>query len=242
MRKNCIVIPALEPDERLIEYIKEIKEQIEASVIVVDDGSGTEYHSVFDGIRRIKECIVLRHNVNRGKGRALKTAFAYLMEHAPQDSRVVCADCDGQQAPEDVSRILEAVEEEPDALYLGVRDFSGRDVPLRSRFGNRVTSCLVWLVCGKWLEDTQTGLRAFGKALLSEMVTIPGERFEYETQMLITCVKNKIPIRTQSIQTIYEEGNEGSHFRPLKDSIRVLRILFCRKKQRKDRGIDERRE
>lgn len=226
MRKNWIVIPAFEPGERLSEYIKEIKEQIEVSVIVVDDGSGSEYCPVFDGVRQIKECVVLRHDENRGKGKALKTAFAYLAEHAPRGSRVVCVDCDGQHAPEDVRRIFKAAKEEPGALHLGVRDFSKEDVPFRSWFGNRVTSCLVWLVCGKWLEDTQTGLRAFGKDLLPEMLAIPGERFEYETQMLLTCVKEKIPVRAQSIQTIYEEGNEGSHFRPLKDSIRVLKILF----------------
>ena len=64
------------------------------------------------------------------------------------------------------------------------------------------------------------------RSLLPEMLSIPGERFEYETQMLLTCVKDKIPIRMHRIQTIYEEGNGGSHFRPVKDSIRVLRILF----------------
>lgn len=226
MRKNCVIIPALEPDERLYEYIVEIEERVRACVLVVDDGSGSRYRPIFDRIGEREECVVLRHDVNLGKGRALKTAFSYLMEHAPEVERIVCADCDGQHAPEDVSRIFRAVEEEPGALHLGGRDFSGQEVPLRSRFGNRVTSCLFWLVCGKWIGDTQTGLRAFGKDLLPEMLSIPGERFEYETQMLLTCVKDRIPVRLRQIQTIYEDGNEGSHFRPVKDSIRVMKILF----------------
>lgn len=226
MKKNCVIIPAFEPDKRLCQYIERIREKISVSVVVVDDGSGPKYRPVFDCIGGMEECVVLRHDVNRGKGRALKTAFAYVLRRDEEIRRVVCADCDGQHAAEDVSRIFRAAEEMPGALHLGGRDFSQEDVPFRSRFGNRITSCLFWLVCGKWIDDTQTGLRAFDKCLLPEMLSIPGERFEYETQMLLACVRDKIPIRVQRIQTIYTDGNEGSHFRPVKDSICVLRILF----------------
>ena len=179
MRKNCIVIPALEPDERLYEYIIKLMGCIRACIVVVDDGSGPGYRLVFDRIREMRNCVVLKHDVNRGKGRALKTAFSYLMEHVPEAGQIVCVDCDGQHAPGDVSRIFRAAKEEPGALHLGGRDFSGETVPFRSRLGNRAASCLFWLICGKWIGDTQTGLRAFDKSLLPEMLSIPGERFEY---------------------------------------------------------------
>lgn len=239
MKRNCIIIPALEPDERLCEYIMEIRKSISGFIVVVDDGSGPEYRPLFDRIGSTEGCVVLRHDVNRGKGRALKTAFAYVKEHIPETRCLVCADCDGQHAPADVARILGEAEKEPGALHLGGRDFSGEEVPLRSRFGNRASSFLLWLVCGKWICDTQTGLRAFDESLLEDMISIPGERFEYEMQMLITCVRSRIPVRTHQIQTIYEGENEGSHFRPLQDSVRVMKALFAKtdRKRMKKRDL-----
>ena len=215
--KNWIVIPALEPGDGLCAYIRELQQRICASVLVVDDGSGDASRHIFDRIGEMKGCAVLRHGHNRGKGRALKTAFAYVEEHAGQESRIVCVDCDGQHAPAAV---------EPGTLILGARDFSEEGVPFRSLFGNRAVSFLFWLVCGKWFRDTQTGLRAFDGSLLELMREIPGERFEYETQMLVSCAKNGVPIIDRPIRTIYEDGNAGSHFRPFRDSVSVLRALF----------------
>ena len=135
-------------------------------------------------------------------------------------------DCDGQHSPEDVEHILGLAAVESGTLILGVRDFSEKGVPFRSLFGNRAVSFLFWLVCGEWLRDTQTGLRAFDGSLLDLMREIPGERFEYETQMLVSCAKNGVPIADSPIQTIYEDGNMGSHFRPFRDSASVLKALF----------------
>ena len=224
--KNWIVIPALEPGDGLCAYIRELQQRICASVLVVDDGSGDASRHIFDRIGEMKGCAVLRYGHNRGKGRALKTAFAYVVEHAGQESRIVCVDCDGQHAPEDVEYLLGLAAVEPGTLILGARDFSEEGVPFRSLFGNRAVSFLFWLVCGKWFRDTQTGLRAFDGSLLELMREIPGERFEYETQMLVSCAKNGVPIIDRPIRTIYEDGNAGSHFRPFRDSVSVLRALF----------------
>ena len=224
--KNWIVIPALEPGDGLCAYIRELQQRICASVLVVDDGSGDASRHIFDRIGEMKGCAVLRHGHNRGKGRALKTAFAYVEEHAGQESCIVCVDCDGQHAPEDVEYLLGLAAAEPGTLILGARDFSEEGVPFRSLFGNRAVSFLFWLVCGKWFRDTQTGLRAFDGSLLELMREIPGERFEYETQMLVSCAKNGVPIVDRPIRTIYEDGNTGSHFRPFRDSASVLKALF----------------
>ena len=224
--KNWIIIPALEPGDGLCAYIRELQQRICASVLVVDDGSGDASRHIFDRIGEMKGCAVLRHGHNRGKGRALKTAFAYVEEHAGQESCIVCVDCDGQHAPEDVEYLLGLAAVEPGTLVLGARDFSEEGVPFRSLFGNRAVSFLFWLVCGKWFRDTQTGLRAFDGSLLELMREIPGERFEYETQMLVSCAKNGVPIIDRPIRTIYEDGNAGSHFRPFRDSVSVLRALF----------------
>lgn len=224
--KNWIVIPALDPGNGLCAYIRRLQQRICASVLVVDDGSGDASRHVFDRIEEMEGCIVLRHEHNRGKGCALKTAFAYVDEQGGRRSRIICVDCDGQHAPEDVEHILGSAAAEPGALILGVRDFSEEGVPLRSLFGNRAVSFLFWIICGKWISDTQTGLRAFDSSLLDLMREIPGERFEYETQMLISCAGEGVPFMDIPIRTIYEDGNTGSHFRPFRDSVSVLKILF----------------
>ena len=87
--KNWIIIPALEPGDGLCAYIRELQQRICASVLVVDDGSGEASRQIFDRIRGMKGCTVLRHEQNRGKGRALKTAFAYVAEKAGKESRII---------------------------------------------------------------------------------------------------------------------------------------------------------
>lgn len=226
MKENWIIIPALEPGDGLCVYIRQLQQRMCASILVVDDGSGDGSRYVFDRIMEIRGCTVLRHEHNRGKGRALKTAFAYVREHSGKQSRIICVDCDGQHSPEDVEYILGLAAEEAGTLILGARDFSEKGVPLRSLFGNRAVSFLFWLVCGEWIRDTQTGLRAFDGNLLDLMLKIPGERYEYETQMLIFCAKKGVPVMDSPIRTIYEDGNRGSHFRPFRDSVSVLKVLF----------------
>ena len=220
-----IIIPALEPEERLCSYVSELCRKIQGHIIVVDDGSGDRYQPIFDRIRAKQKCTVLTHSENKGKGRALKTAFGYVKEKGGKGSRIICVDSDGQHAAVDVFRILGKMCDEPKGVILGERDFSRGGIPFRSWIGNRVISLMFWLESGKWLRDTQTGLRAFDGEYLDVMLEVPGERFEYEMQALLTCIREKIPIRTERICTIYENGNAGSHFRPIRDSVRVVKVL-----------------
>ena len=102
----------------------------------------------------------------------------------------------------------------------------GKEVPWKSRFGNWISSVVFRALSGIYLADTQTGFRAFDGSLLELMLRVPGERFEYETSVLLACAKQDIPVRTEKIETVYEEKNAGTHFRPVKDSIRVMAALF----------------
>lgn len=226
MKKVFIIIPALDPDIKLCSYVKTLKSKMSASVIIIDDGSGEKSEYIFSQLSEKLDCIVLRHCVNRGKGRALKTGFCYVKNHCGDDCSIVTVDCDGQHRVEDVIKVLNKLEENPGAFVLGERNFSVAGVPFRSRFGNNAVSLMFWLTCGKWLSDTQTGLRAFDRSLLSLMIDIPGERFDYEMQVLAVCAKERVKLSTVEIATIYENGNKGSHFRPIKDSISVLKTLL----------------
>jgi glycosyltransferase involved in cell wall biosynthesis len=219
-----VLIPSLEPDRRLPVYIKELQEYGLSRIVIVDDGSGNDYQDIYKELEECG-CTVIHHSINRGKGFALKTGYDYIRENISGYTCIVTADSDGQHAPEDVYKLAVKTKGHPNALILGVRDFKKAGIPAKSLIGNRVTSAIFAALYGKCLPDTQSGLRAFGPKLAERMLDIKGERFEYETQVLITCIRSKIPILTLPIQTIYEDENRGTHFKAVRDSLKIIGIL-----------------
>jgi putative flippase GtrA len=219
-----ILIPAFEPDERLVHYVKKLNQYDLTPILVVDDGSGENYRSIFHSLEELG-CIVLTHYTNMGKGRALKTGFSYIRDNNLGCSCIVTVDCDGQHAVEDAYRMAQTAVKHPDVLVLGIRNFKEPYIPFKSLLGNRLTSFIMFLFFGRYLPDTQTGLRAFGPMFMKALLNIPGERFEYETQMLIFCIRSKIPIVEIPILTIYEHQNKGTHFHPVKDSIKIIAVI-----------------
>lgn len=216
--ETVIIIPAFRPDRKLTCLIQELVEAGFRRIVVVDDGSGEEYEELF-GQAQAFGCLTARHEKNRGKGAALKTALAAAVSKWGGQG-CITADADGQHLVKDIQRVAEALAQEPDALVLGVRNFDGENVPPRSRFGNRVTSVFFRLISGVACPDTQTGLRGIPANLLDLALTEEGERYEYEMNFLMDAAK-KVPFRMVSIETVYEEKNCASHFRPVADSLRV---------------------
>ncbi len=222
-----ILIPSLEPDERLPAYIRRLKEGGFARIVVVDDGSAESYQPIFQEIERVEDTTVLHHGVNKGKGIALKTGYRWILENLrDQITGVITADADGQHTVEDCLMLAEKLEGGERALYLGSRDFNSPNIPPKSRFGNKLTSIVFKLLYGQYLPDTQTGLRAFRKEDLPFMIDVEGARFEYEMKVLIACSRARIPIIPVPIETIYENDNEGTHFHPIKDSVRIYKVIL----------------
>lgn len=223
-----IVIPAYEPDERLIKLLEELKTNKLQPVIVVDDGSGEKYSDIFTQAERLARDtggVVLHHTENRGKGRALKTAFSYVLEHFPAVVGCVTADSDGQHTVSCIERVGGALREHPEKLILGAREFDREDIPWKSRFGNSVTEKVFAYVVGLHISDTQTGLRGIPAAFMRSLLDVKGERFEFETQMLLES-RNHYPILEVPIETIYEsKDNHQTHFRPLADSWKIYKLL-----------------
>ena len=187
-------------------------------IVIVDDGSGEAYASIFKQAEELG-CDVLHHHKNLGKGAALKTGFQYLMK-INETEGVVCADCDGQHSVGDICKVAAETMMHTNAVVLGARQFS-RKVPLRSRFGNTVTRGVFYLSAGYKIQDTQTGLRGYPVEMLPWLCQIEGTRFEYELNILLELKATGYSIREIEIQTIYENGNKGSHFKTVSDSIRV---------------------
>ncbi len=221
-----IIVPSLDPDEKLMQVVEGLLSEGFRDIVLVNDGSHADHLEPFRQAAEHPEVTVLTHEVNKGKGRAMKTAFAWCMEHRPDIDGVVTVDGDNQHRPADVRKCARAMLEHPEKVWLGVRDFSLEHVPLRSRFGNTVTRTVVQWACGSRITDTQTGLRAIAARHLPLMCRIEGERYEYETQMLLDLRHESVGIGEVIIDTVYIDENQTSHFNTFRDSWKIYKIIF----------------
>ncbi|MGN0505006.1 MAG: glycosyltransferase [Lachnospiraceae bacterium] len=227
MLKNItIVLPSLNPDHKLIDVVDGVLAQGFSDIVIVNDGSDEQHMEPFRQLESYPSCTILTHEVNKGKGRALKTAFAYCLANRPDSSGVITIDGDNQHHPEDIVACAKAMLEQKTCVILGVRDFSLPDVPAKSRLGNTLTKTVFRIACGIKISDTQTGLRAIPSCYLKDMLHMDGERFEYETNMLLEMKSRHIPFSEVPIRTIYIEENASSHFHPIRDSIKIYRVIF----------------
>ena len=218
---NVIVIPAYKPDERFISLLEDLVRSELTRIVVTDDGSGPEYTSVFIQAEELG-CAVVRHEHNLGKGAAIKTGIDKALWEFGPGIGIMTADADGQHLPQDIIRISDSLTSYRDHLILGVRDFSGENVPFRCAFGNRITSALFKFGTGIACSDTQTGLRGIPPKLVPLALRTEGDRYEYEMNFLVEAVKT-VPLIMIPIETVYENGNAGSHFRPVRDSLLIYR-------------------
>lgn len=214
----AVLIPAYRPDARLCELIEALKALGFARIVAVDDGSGASCADFFARARALG-ATVLTHEVNRGKGAALKTGFENIGARP-----VVTCDADGQHTPQDVLAIAEALTANPGALILGCRD--KRRMPLKSKLGNNLTCFFLGLLTGLWISDTQTGLRGIPACAMAAFSELEGDRYEYETNMLLKARRMRLPVKEVVIETVYFDNNAESHFKPLQDGWRIYRLLF----------------
>jgi glycosyltransferase involved in cell wall biosynthesis len=218
-----LLVPAYRPGGELLALLTSVR-QLDPTLelLVVDDGSGEASAPALAAARGLG-ATVLHHEANRGKGAALRTGLAHVALVWPH-AGVVTADADGQHLPEDVVAAAARVRAGA-RLLLGVRCFTGKGVPLRSRVGNLASALLVRAATGRALTDTQTGLRGFSPELLPWLLTVRGDRFEYELRVLLEAARRGLPADQMPIATVYAAGNASSHFRPVRDSVRVYRPL-----------------
>ena len=227
LSKISVVLPSLDPDEKLTAVIDGLLEHGFSDIILVNDGSKPEnLHFFTDAADAHPQIHLLHHEVNRGKGAALKTAFTWFLENRPDALGVVTVDGDNQHHPADTRACCQHMLE-TGHITLGCRDFSLPQVPPRSRFGNKTTSLVFKLFCGITLSDTQTGLRAFPRDTLELLCRVEGDRFEYETNMLLAMKTHGLPFDEVKIRTVYIEENKSSHFNPLKDSWRIYKLILA---------------
>lgn len=225
-RLRCtIVLPSLNPDEKFDRVVDGLREAGFRQIMIIDDGSDQEHQGHFMRAEAFPECEVLHHQGNKGKGRALKDGFVEVLRRFPGSEGVITIDGDGQHLTKDIIACGNRMLEEKTKVVLGCRDFDLPGVPARSVAGNKTTSKL-FRAYGIRLSDTQTGLRAIPTRYLSRFCAIEGERFEFETNMLLKMKRKGIDFVEQPIETVYEDENLGSHYDTIKDSWRIFKIMF----------------
>lgn len=226
LKSIMVIVPSLNPDEKLLQVVEGMREAGFSHILLVDDGSLPENTQAFRYAEENLECTVLRHEKNFGKGKALKTAFSYVLMHCPDITGVITIDGDNQHKPKDALKMALELLSDPDAVMMGVRNFKQKQVPLQNRIGNTLTSMVFRVLCGIKLSDTQTGLRGISVKYLPEFIKLDGDRFEYETNMLLYMKSAGIPFKELSIETVYLEGNSTSHFNPLTDSAKIYKPIL----------------
>jgi len=224
------IVPSYQPDEKLAMTVAGCLAACAdlCRLIVVDDGSGCDYKKVFDALPGLGERVEVLHlGVNSGMGGAIKAGLQHALYAYPEASGFVTFDADGQHHPEDVANVIARFRSDESAFVIGCRNYhdTSLNIPLRSKFGNRVTEFVFRACSGVHLSDTQSGLRCYPRHVAELCTQIEKCRYEFQLEALLLSVERvkcvQVPIRT-----IYEDGNRRSHFRPVRDSLRIYSVFL----------------
>ena len=213
--KTAVLLPVYNPDEKFLRLVEELYKR-GFKVVAVNDGSLERCDEFFKRAQPFAD--VIGYKDNKGKGYALKRGFEYIGNNLSEEvDYIVTADSDGQHAIEDIERVAKLTRK-TDGIVLGMRDLSEK-IPIKSRIGNDMSKVVYTIVTGVYLRDNQSGLRGFPVRLCMWLQDIPGNKYEFELNVLATAHKEGMKVTGIDIKTIYENNNKNTHFRPIKDTV-----------------------
>jgi glycosyltransferase involved in cell wall biosynthesis len=217
------LIPCYNPGPAVVDVIKQTREQVDA-LLVVDDGSDAA------NVERLRDTGVscLRFSANRGKGHAILAGLTrWLAEPAWQG--VVLLDADGQHDPAAIPTLRQAWERRLGDLVIGARTGDWTAVGWRRRWGNRVSTCALSWRCGQTIVDSQSGFRLLARPVVERVVpSLAGGRYETESELLMRAVWAGFRIVSVPVRLIPPHPGVPSHFRTVRDSLRVAWALARR--------------
>lgn len=225
MEPVIVVIPALNPLPTIMEYVEKLKTLSIAQVVVINDGSDEKYKETFEQLKQLG-CIVLTHEKNLGKGRALKTSMEYIIKLNMHAKGIITVGAHGQHSILDVEQILASSRIFSDGIILGVRDFKKSDYPFVSQLQNRANSMLFELFFHKRLLDMQTGLRYIPREHLYWLSKVKGETFRYDTNMLVEAIKRKIPLYQVPIGHAKLRKNSIIYYDEVLDPLKIMHQIW----------------
>jgi len=241
--QTAAVIPAYQDEKHIGDIVRRTRERLHY-VLVVDDGSTDQT------AQRAREAgaEVIVHNQNRGKGEAIKTGLDYWFAAANPSHRtapgldrevmwVSLLDSDGQHLPEEIDRFLAAVTCATHQTFLiGNRMNNLAGMPFIRRVVNRYMSSQISRLCGQDIPDTQCGFRMVDRHLAPELLS-GGNRFEYETEVLIIASRKGYRIESVPITTVYSD--QVSKIHPMRDALRFLKLMWRYRKGQHSRVVAE---
>jgi glycosyltransferase involved in cell wall biosynthesis len=214
--KTAAIIPAYREEQHIGDVVRRTRRQLD-HVLVVDDGS----RDPTARCAREAGAEVIVHSQNRGKGEAIKTGLRYWLDR--QFTHVIILDADGQHLPEEIDRFIVAAAQAGDrSFFLGNRMNNLTGMPFVRRVVNRYMSNRISRICQQKIPDTQCGFRMLDRQLIPELLD-GGNRFDYETEMLIIASRKGYRIESVPITTVYSD--EVSKIRPARDTIRFLKLM-----------------
>lgn len=186
------------------------------NVVVVDDGStDADIPALLSGL----DVVLLKHEKNLGKGSAILTAAEYIDFHGGE--YMITIDGDGQHNPEDIKKFLPLINEDDTCIIIGSRNFDTENVPGKSRFGRRFANFWLRIETGVYIDDCQSGFRAYPVKYLRQM-KFRGFHYDFEAEVLAKAVWAGLCLRTVPIDVYYPKPEERvSSFRPLLDNMRL---------------------
>jgi glycosyltransferase involved in cell wall biosynthesis len=214
MTKILALIPAFNEAAHIDQVVTGARAHL--PVLVIDDGSTD------DTADRAEEAgaAVLRQSPNQGKGIALRAGFRWALG-AGYDA-VLTLDADGQHDPAEIPEFLQAYAEHHADLIIGARVF--RHMPAIRRLSNTVGRWAFSWAIGQPIRDNQSGYRLIGRRLLEAILTSDEAGFEYEVEMIVTCVQHNFKMEWVPIRTIY--AGEQSHIRPWHHAVNFFRVVW----------------
>lgn len=216
--KVFALIPALNAQKSIGGVVKETRRYVD-TVVVIDDGSTDRTGDA----ARESGATVLRHEVNRGKGASLKTGFAYAVENGYDG--VITLDADGQHLPSEIPKILGAHEESGADLVIGGRSHLFGEMLPRRRMANRFSAWAIAKAAGTRVTDSQSGFRFYSTKLL-RAVRLRTNGFDMESEVIVRAGRGGFKILTTPISLGFIDGISTSHYKPLKDTLRIAWTVF----------------
>ncbi len=216
-------IPVYNNAGTIVDVARRARAQVER-VVVVDDGStDADLRELLKGV----DVQVVRHATNQGKGAALRTAFEYVRERGGR--YLVTLDGDGQHCPEDVPRLVAAMERA--TMVVGSREEVVGERPPASHFGQEFSDFWIEVETGVAVRDTQSGFRVYPLEALAGL-RLGSRHYTFEVEVLTRGLWAGLGVRSVPIRVSYSEAERrGSSFRPFMDNWRLSWLharLVCR--------------
>lgn len=214
MTQILALIPAYNEADRIAAVVAQAG--VHLPVLVVDDGSTD------DTAARAGEvgAEVLRQTPNQGKGTALRMGFRHAFDQGYEAALTL--DADGQHDPTEIPKFLYAYADRQADLIIGARDFD--QIPLIRRVANILgRKSLSWAL-GQPVHDNQSGYRLISRRLLEATLSSRESGFEFEVEMIVTCIQRGFALDWVPIRTIY--AGEKSHINPLHHAIHFSRMVW----------------